>query len=57
MVKPKSPKRQILRERDTLGIQQELNLGLKTEKQFQNKNHTEDLALGYEPRDDGHINY
>ena len=40
-----------------LGIQNEFNLGLKTEKQFQNKNHTEDWALGYDPLDNGHIKY
>ena len=38
-----------------LGTQNELNLGLKTEKQFQNKNL--DWALGDDHLDNGHINY
>ena len=31
------------------------NLGLKAEKQFRNKNHTEDWELGSHPRDNGHV--
>ena len=37
-----------------LGIWKGLNLGLKIEKQLQNKNHIEDWALGSNPRDTGH---
>ena len=32
-----------------------LNLGLEAEKQPQNKNHTDDWALGSHPRDNGHV--
>ena len=32
-----------------------LILGLEAEKQLRNKNHTEDLALGYHPRDNCHV--
>ena len=33
------------------------NLGFKAEKQLQNKNHTEDWALGSHPRDNGHVTH
>ena len=38
-----------------LGIRKGLNLGLKAEKQLQNKNHTEDWALGIHPGYNGHV--
>ena len=34
-----------------------LMLGLKTEKQLPNKNHTEDWELGCHPRDNGHVTH
>ena len=32
-------------------------LGLKTEKQLRNKGHTEDLAPGFHPRDNGQVTH
>ena len=40
-----------------LGIRKGLNLGLKAWNQLQNKNHTEDWALGCHPRENGHVTY
>ena len=40
-----------------LGIREVLNLGLKSEKQLQIKNHTEDWALGSHHRDNGHMTH
>ena len=40
-----------------LGIRKVLNLSLKAEKQLQNENHTEDWALGSDPRDNGHVTH
>ena len=34
-----------------------LKKGLKSEKQLQNENHTEDWALGSHPRDNGHVTH
>ena len=34
-----------------------LILGLKAAKQLRNKNHTEDLAFGCHPRDNGHVTH
>ena len=34
-----------------------LNLGFKAGIQLQNKNHTEDWALGCHPRDNGHVTH
>ena len=49
-------KRQNFRESSIfLGIRKVLNLGLKTEIQLQNENHTEDWALGSHPRGNGHV--
>ena len=33
------------------------NLGLKAEKQLQNKNHTEDWELSSHSHDDGHVTH
>ena len=40
-----------------LDIRKVLNLGFKDEKQFRNENHTEDWALGRNPRDNGHVTH
>ena len=38
-----------------LGIRKGLNLGFKAGIQLQNKNHTEDCALGCHTRDNGNV--
>ena len=51
-------KRQILWESSIFYVYGKgLILALKTEKQFQNKNHTEDLALGSYPCDNRNVTH
>ena len=40
-----------------LGIRKWVNLGLQAEKLLQNKNHTEDCAIGSQPRDNSHVTH
>ena len=41
----------------SISLQKWLILGLKAEKQLRNRNHTEDSALGYHSRDNGHVTH
>ena len=52
-------KRQILRKSSFffIGIPKGLNLGLKAEKQLQNKNRSKDWGLGSPPRDNDHVTH